>query len=97
MFYIGIQIRMHYYEKKSAKNEVTYDVQNYFNTFSVFECGRKFLDRLDLSYERACMATPKEEYYTEMLDCLIEHNCCYRTPLSNKNLQEAVIRVMEDK
>ena len=28
----------------------------YFNAFPVFECGRNILDRLDVSYERACMA-----------------------------------------
>ena len=27
----------------------------YFNAFNIFECGRKFLDRLYVSYERACM------------------------------------------
>ena len=31
-----------------------------------------------------------------MLDSLIEHNCCHGTPMSNKNLRETVIRVMED-
>ena len=69
---------------------------NYFNAFNVFECGRELLDRLEVSYERACMATPKEEYFTEMLDHLIRHNQCHGTPMSNKKLQEAVIRVMED-
>ena len=28
---------------------------NYINAFNVFECGRNILDRLDVSYERACM------------------------------------------
>ena len=46
-------------KQKDANNEVTYDVLNYFNTFDIFECGRKLLDRIDMSYERACMATPK--------------------------------------
>ena len=32
-----------------------------------------------------------------MLDSPIEHHCCHVTPLSNKNLQEAVCRVMEEK
>ena len=54
------------------------------------------MERLDLLYERACMATPKEEYFTEMLDSLIEHTRCHVTPLSSKNIKEAVIRVMED-
>ena len=46
-------------KQKDAKNEVTYDVPNYFNAFNVFECGRNILDRLDISCERACIATPK--------------------------------------
>ena len=43
-------------EQKYAQYEVTYDVANYFNNFNVFECGRNLLDRLDVSYERACRA-----------------------------------------
>ena len=42
------------------------------------------------------MDTPKEDYFMEMLDSLLEHNHCHGTPLSSKKLQEAVIRVMED-
>ena len=96
MIYGGRQIIIHYYKKKDANNEVTYDVPNCFNVFNVFECWRKILDRLDVSYKRACIATPKEEYFTEMLGHLIEDNCCHGTPMSNKNLREAVITVMED-
>ena len=44
-------------KQKDANNEVTYDVTDYFNAFNVFECGRNTLDILDVSYERACMAT----------------------------------------
>ena len=69
---------------------------NYFNAFNVFERGRKILDRLEVSYKRDCMATPKEGYFTEMLDSLIKHNHRPGTPLSNKKLQEAVCRVMEE-
>ena len=57
-------------KQKDAKNEVTNDVPNYFNAFNVFKCGRKLLDRLDLSYERAYMATQREEYFTEMMNHL---------------------------
>ena len=28
---------------------------NYFNTFNIYEYGRKILDRLAMSYERACV------------------------------------------
>ena len=69
----------------------------YFNAFNVFECGRNLLNILDVSYEGVCITTPKEEYFTDILDSLIEHSCCHDTPLSSKNLRESVIRVMEDK
>ena len=55
------------------------------------------MDIIDFSYERSCMATPKEEYYTEMLYSLLEYNHCHGTPFYSRNIQEAVIRVMEDK
>ena len=42
------------------------------------------------------MATPKEEYFMDMLDSLLEHNHRHGTPLSSKKRREAVIRVMED-
>ena len=43
-------------KQKDANNEVTYNVTNYSNAFNVLECRRNILDRLDMSYERACMA-----------------------------------------
>ena len=49
-------------------------MRNYFNVFNVFECGRKILDRLDVSYKRVYMATPEEIYFTEMLDYLNDYN-----------------------
>ena len=47
---------------------------NYFNDFNVFKRGRKILEIIDVSYNGACMATPKEEYFTEMLHSILEHN-----------------------
>ena len=44
-------------KQKYAKDDVPYDVTKYFNVFHVFECGRHLLDRLEVSYERACMST----------------------------------------
>ena len=53
MFYGGRKLKCTITKQKGAKNEVTYDVPNYFNVFNVSKCGRKLLDRLDISYERA--------------------------------------------
>ena len=35
-------------KQKDAKNEITYDVPNYFNPFNVFECVIKILDILNV-------------------------------------------------
>ena len=84
---------MRCYQKIYAKNEVTYDVPRYYN---VFECERKLLDRFDVSYERSCMATAREEYYMNMLYSLLNQNDRHGTPLWSKKLQEAVSRVMAE-
>ena len=54
------------------------------------------MDRPGVSYEKAYMATPKEEYFGEMLEQIIKHNHRHGTPMSNKKLRESVIRVVED-
>ena len=54
------------------------------------------MERLDVSYERACMATAREEYYKKMLDSLLDDNDRHGTPSSSKKLQEVVIRVMAE-
>ena len=55
-------------KKKYAKNEVTYNMSSYFN---IFECGRKLLNKLDVSHEQVCMATPRDEYYTNLLEIIV--------------------------
>ena len=55
-------------EKKGAKDKVSYDVTNYFNTFHVFESGINLFGRLDLSYERACMAIQSTNSNPAILD-----------------------------
>ena len=52
------------YEESSAKDEVP----RYFN---LFKYGGNILKRLDVTYERACMATQKEEYFTDLLETMI--------------------------
>ena len=54
-------------KQKDTKNEVAWDVTNYFNVSNVFECGR---NNPDLSCERASMATEENEYFTDILETL---------------------------
>ena len=64
--------------------------------FNVSECGRKLLNRIDVSYELVCMATPRDEYYTNMLETLVNYNDLNNGPLSNREIQQSVRRVMTE-
>ena len=50
-------------DKEYKEPSGTKDVKHYFN---IFECGRNLLDRLDVTYQRAFVATPQDKYYTDM-------------------------------
>ena len=81
-------------EQKDAgyeESSVTKEVPSYFN---IFKCGRNILDRLDVTFERACMATPKDKYYTKLLKNIVNDNNRNGAPLSNENIRQAVIIVM---
>ena len=80
-------------DKEYKESSVTKEVTSYFN---IFECGRNLLDRLDVTYQRAFMATPKDKYYNRFLDTLINENNHKGTPLSNDNLQQAVSILLEE-
>ena len=54
--------------------------------FNIFECGRNILDRLDVTYQRAFMATPKDKYYNALLDTLVKDNNRKGETLSNDNI-----------
>ena len=77
-------------KQKDAKNEADYEeysvtdkVPIYFN---IFECGKNIFNRLDVTYERSCMATPKDKYYTKLLETVIDYNYHHNAPSSNENL-----------
>ena len=80
-------------EQKYAENGVTYDVPYNFNVSNVFECR---INNPGVSYERAYMATERDEYFTDMLDHLNKYNNLHGQILSSKNLKEAVLQVMEE-
>ena len=89
-----------YKQKKDIKNEVDYEessvideVPRYFN---IFECGRNILSRLDVKYERVCMANPKEKYYPKVLETIIDYNDHHNAPFSTEKIQQAIRTVMEE-
>ena len=81
-------------KQKDSRNEaeyelssVTHEVLSYFN---IFKCGMNILSRLDVTYELSCTATPKKEYYMYLLETMIEHNDCSKTPLLKEKLGQAI-------
>ena len=52
-------------DKEYKEPSVTKEVKRYSN---IFECGGNLLDRLDVTYQRAFMATPQDKYYTRSLE-----------------------------
>ena len=45
-------------DKEYKEPSVTKEVKSYFN---IFKCGRNILDRLDVTYQRALIATPQDK------------------------------------
>ena len=64
--------------------------------FNIFECGENLLNRLDVEYKRAYMATPRDKYYMKMLKTLVGYNDRNNAPLSNDNLLQAISKVMAE-
>ena len=87
-------------KQKDAKNEAEYEEYSVTNElpsyFNRFEWGRNLLNRIDVTYEQACMFAPKEKYYTNMLETLIDYNDHHNVPLSNEKLRQAVSKVMSE-
>ena len=83
------ELKDKYYKEPSVTKEVT-------SCFNIFECGRSILDRLDVTYQRVFMATPKDKYYNRLLDTITDDNNHKGKPLSNEKLQQSVSIVMEE-
>ena len=66
---------------------MTQKVTSYFN---IFECRRNILDQLDVTYQRAFMATSEDEYDKQMIKIRIKANN-EGGKLCNEKIQQAVI------
>ena len=80
-------------DKEHKKPSVNEKLTSYFN---IFECGRNLLDRIEVTYQRAFMATPAEnKYYKETLKSIIKANN-KGGKLCNEKLRQAVIYSREE-
>ena len=66
-------------EENHKETSVTEKVKIYFN---IYKFGRNILDRLDVTYQRSFMATPKDKYYNTLLDTLVKENNLRGEPFS---------------
>ena len=76
---------------------VTRKVTSYFN---IFKCGRNLLDQLDVTYQRAFMASPvregyytspeQERYYDQLAKSLINSNVGNDGTINNDKLNQAI-------
>ena len=71
---------------------MTKEVTSYFD---ILKCGRNLLDRLDVTYQRYFMATPKDKYFNVWLDTLVKDNNLKGEPLSNDKIRQAVGKLIE--
>ena len=74
-------------EAEYEESSLTDEVMSYFN---LSNCGKFSLERLDVTYEQACMATQEDEYLADLLETIIEHNDHHKVPLSNEKLLQLV-------
>ena len=72
---------------------MTEKVKIYFN---IYDCGRNILDRLDVMYQQAFTATPKDKYYNALLDTLVKDNNLRGETLSNEKNKKSVGKVIEE-
>ena len=81
-------------ENEHKELPVTKKVTSYFN---IFECGRNLLDLLDVTYQRAFMATSsQDEYYKEMTKSLIKANIGSDGKKCNEKIQRTVIDLISE-
>ena len=52
------------------------------------------MNRLDVTNEQACIVTPRDKYYTKMLEPLVDYNDHHNAPFSNEKLWQAISTVM---
>ena len=57
---------------------------------NIFEYGRNILNRLNVKFEQACVATTKDKYYTKMLETLVSYNDRNSKPFSNEKIRQTV-------
>ena len=72
---------------------MTGKVKSYFN---IYEYGINILDRIDVTYQRAFMITPKDKYYNALLDTPVKDNKPRGETLFNEKIHKSVGKVIKE-
>ena len=64
--------------------------------FNLLEYDENILNRLEVMYKRACMATSRDKYYTEMFRTLTYYNYRNNAPLLNENILKEIYKVTDE-
>ena len=62
--------------------------------FNIFKCGKNILNRLDTTFKRVYMATPRDKYYTDFFRTITYFNDRNGAPFSNEKIQYSIHRVV---
>ena len=81
-------------KEKDAKDEVYHEepmvtdgpVVKEPSYFNIFLCGKNILNKLYATCKRACMATPRDKYYTELFRTITDSNDRNSAPLFNEKI-----------
>ena len=76
--------------------------------FNIFECGRNLLDKLDVTYQQAFVASPvqegcyqpspaRERYYDQLAKSLINSNVGSDGTINNDKLNQAITQLKAEK
>ena len=83
-------------------------IQKGTSYFNIFECGRNLLDQLDVTYQRAFMASPSQEgyyqpspaqerYYDQLEKSLINSNVRSDRTINNNKLNKEITQLQYEK
>ena len=73
-------------DKKDEEPAVTdIEVIKALGYYKLFECGKYLFNKLATTYKHACMASVKENYWSEFHHVITNYNGHNDTPLSNVN------------
>ena len=89
-------------QRKDANNEADHEESMVLDDtivvkepiyFNIFKCGKNQLNRIAVTYEQACMETPRYKYYMELYRTRTDCNDRNGAPFSSEKIRDSIHRV----